>query len=157
VDPGRDDSITGLPPVPDLEPTTSEQALYFSEPVGWTGDAAPHRNSCRKTTWHLPEALVEGETPSPFQRVATVADSSNLAGSWGSRGVEYINADLTLALTRLPRDGSGIGIIAEDRHESDGLAVAHTSLFDRAGRLGTVVLSTLANTAAAVDPSSAGL
>lgn len=146
----------GVPSAPDLQPATSEQTLYCSETLGWTGDAAPHRNADRKATWHVPEALVEGETPSPFQRIATVADSSNLAGNWGDHGIEFINADLTLAITRLPGEDSGIGILAEDRHESDGIAVAHTRLFDRLGPLGTVVLSSLANSAAAVDPSTVG-
>ncbi|RZT86905.1 thioesterase superfamily protein [Pseudonocardia sediminis] len=156
-DPARDDPAAALPPVPDIEPETKEQALYFSEELGWTGGAAPHRNATRKAVWHLPEALVDGETPTPFQRIATVADSSNLAGSWGSHGVEFINADLTLTVTRLPPDDGGIGIIAEGRNQGDGIAVAHTSLFDRTGLLGTVVLSTLANGAAAVDPRAAGL
>ncbi len=146
-----------LPPVPDLRPATSEQTLYFSGPVGWTGDAAPHRNGARKATFHLPEAVVEHEEPSAFQRVATVADSSNLAGNWGSHGIEFINADLTLTLARLPDGDGGIGILAEGRHESDGIALARTSLFDRTGRLGTVMMSSLANSGSAVDPGSAGM
>lgn len=146
----------GVPSAPDLQPATSEQTLYCSETLGWTGDAAPHRNADRKATWHIPEALVEGETPSPFQRIATVADSSDLAGTWGDHGIEFINADLTLAITRLPAEDSGIGILAQDRHESDGIAVAHTRLVDRRGPLGTVVLSSLATSAAVVDPSTVG-
>ena len=146
----------GLLPVPDLTPGTSEQALYFSEGTGWTSNADAHRNTARKATWHRREALVDGETASPFQLVATAADSSNLAGSWGDKGIEFINADLTLSLTRLPRDGSGIGVLAEDRQGDDGIAVVRTSLFDRDGRLGTVMMSTLANSAVAVDPSTVG-
>lgn len=156
-DAAPNNSGADLPPIPDLDPETKENALYFSEAIGWTGGAAPHRNATRKAVWHLPEPLVEDEPPTPFQRIATIADSSNLVGNWGSHGVEFINADLTLTIDRLPTGADGIGIVAEHRRESNGIAVAHTSLFDRDGRLGTVALSALANSAVAVDPRAAGL
>ena len=156
-DAAANSSSADLPPIPDLDPDTKEHAVYFSEAIGWTGGAAPHRNATRKAVWHLPETFVEGEPPSPFQRIATVADSSNLVGNWGSHGVEFINADLTLTIGRLPAGDNGIGILAEDRRQSDGIALAHTSLFDRDGHLGTVVLTSLANSAVAVDPRAAGL
>ncbi|TCK22359.1 acyl-CoA thioesterase domain-containing protein [Pseudonocardia endophytica] len=138
------------PEVPDLEPG-EEAMLYFSDGVGWSAEMPEHQNGARKRTWHLPEALVDGEKPSPFVRVATVADSSNLVGSWGSAGIEFINPDLTLTLTRLPDADGGIGLVAEERREDDGIAVLRTSVVDRWGPVGSVLMSTLANGAAAVD------
>lgn len=138
------------PDVPDLEPG-EEPMLYCSDGIGWSAEMAEHQNGARKRTWHLPETLVEGEKASPFVRVATVADSANLAGNWGSAGVEFINSDLTLVLERLPDADGGIGLVAEERREDDGIAVLRTSVVDRWGAVGTVVMSTLANSAAAVD------
>lgn len=144
-----------LPPLPDVRPATSEPLVYLSDGVGWTDSPAPHANSARKATWHLVEAVVEGETPSPLQRVATVADSSNLVSNWGSEGLHFINTDVTLALSRLP-SGDGIGLVAERRVENDGIAVGTTTVFDAEGPVGTVVLTSLANGAATIDPRRFG-
>ena len=137
------------PDVPDLEPG-EEPMLYSSDGVGWSAQMSEHQNGARKRTWHLPETLVDGEKPSAFVRVATVADSANLAGNWGSAGVEFINSDLTLTLQRLPDADGGIGLVAQERREDDGIAVLRTSVVDQWGPVGSVVLSTLANSAAAV-------
>jgi hypothetical protein len=145
---------SGLPPVPDLAPTGADRALYFSEAVGWSTTPGPHRDAARRATWHLPVAVVDGEPVTPFQHVATIADGANLAGSWGSAGVEHINTDLTLALTRLPATAGGIGIVPTSRTVNGGIAMAAVALFDADGVLGTVLISTLANGAHAVDPGT---
>ncbi|MEV0705735.1 acyl-CoA thioesterase domain-containing protein [Saccharopolyspora sp. NPDC050389] len=144
-------------PDPELLPATEEPTVYYSEGIGWTDTAAPHQNSARKMAWHLPSPIVAGETPTPFQHAAAIADASNLVANWGSHGLEFINADVTLVLTRLPDTVDGIGIAAERRSENDGISTAATTLFDREGPLGTVLLSTLANNANAVDPRKVGM
>lgn len=67
----------------------------------------------------------------------------------------YINADVTLSLTRLPDPGDGVGVVAEQRTENCSAAVGTTILFDHSGPLGTALVSTLANGAHAVDPKTA--
>ena len=81
---------------------------------------------------------------------AAVADVTNLVVSWGSAGVEFINADITLAMTRLPI-AMEMGLSATDRFVSDGIAVGTAVLFDRAGSFGATTVTTLANAAHRVD------
>ena len=81
---------------------------------------------------------------------ASVADSTSMVTNWGSNGVEYINTDITLTLARLPR-GREIGLHAIDRVNHDGIAVGTATVFDREGRLGTAVVTSIANAKRAVD------
>lgn len=143
-----------VPPVPSLCLAGTERTLFFSEGTGWTTNPADHANTARKATWHLPVPVVEGTPPSPFQHAATIADSSNLVTNWGTAGVEFINADLTLSLTRLPDEAAGIGLVATQRTASDGIALGATTVFDGNGPLGMVVVSALANGTHAVDPGT---
>ncbi|MEV6227437.1 acyl-CoA thioesterase domain-containing protein [Saccharopolyspora shandongensis] len=144
-------------PPPGLRPATTEPTLYFSEEIGWTDTPAPHHNASRKMTWHLPAEIVADEPVTPFQHVASIADASNLVANWGDSGVEYINADVSLHLLRIPHETDGVGISALERAEEDGIALATTVLYDRNGHLGQVELSAIANGANAVDPRKFGL
>ncbi|MEJ2869153.1 acyl-CoA thioesterase domain-containing protein [Actinomycetospora sp. OC33-EN08] len=135
---------TPAPPPHDLAPDPDEPTVYRSDD-GWSVDRTRHANVARKTTWFPVAPIVEGEEPSGLAHVAAVADAANLTSSWGTLGVEYINADLTLTLTRVPARGSGVGHHAESRIEDDGIACATTTVFDEHGPLGSVVIATLAN------------
>ena len=139
------------PPPRDLMPAGSEPRLYFSIDAGWTATSAAHQNSSRKQLWLLPFTIVRGERPTPFQHVASVADVASVVTHWGDAGLEYINADITLNLVRLPTDYE-VGLTALDRVEHDGIATGTAAVFDRAGRVGTALVSALVNTAATVDP-----
>jgi hypothetical protein len=70
--------------------------------------------------------------------------------NWGSNGVEYINTDITLTLARLP-EGREIGLVATDRVSHEGIAVGTATVFDRRGRLGTSVVTSIANAKRSVD------
>ncbi|MHC1562526.1 acyl-CoA thioesterase domain-containing protein [Actinomycetospora sp. C-140] len=143
---------TPQPPPAGLGPDPAEPILYRSDD-GWSHDPGAHTNAARKAVWFPVAPLIEGEDPTPFEHVAVLADAANLTSSWGTRGVEFINADATLTLTRLPAPGDGVGMIATSRVESDGLATGTTTVFDRHGPLGSAVVSTLANGGHAVDPA----
>ena len=82
-----------------------------------------------------------------------MADGTSLTSNWGSRGVEHINADITLTLARRPV-GVTVGLHASDRVEHDGIAVGTATLFDREGRLGTTVVTAMTNTRRSVDLGS---
>ncbi|WP_063740044.1 acyl-CoA thioesterase domain-containing protein [Amycolatopsis jejuensis] len=142
---------TPEPPPPDLHPGTAEPRLYYSDDKGWTNTPAPHQNASRKMLWTYPQELVLGERPTPFQHAATVADLVNVVANWGDAGLEFINADLTLALARTPADDLGLGLATVQRVEDGGLAVATAAVFDRQGPLGTVTGAALA-APAPVDP-----
>ena len=80
--------------------------------------------------------LVEGEEPSPLQRVAVAADSGNgVSAALDYRRFLFINTDLTLHLHRLP-ETEWVCLDAVTRPEADGVGMADTLLWDERGRIG---------------------
>lgn len=142
--------VTVCVPPPEIRPETTEPRVYYSEGVGWTGDPGPHQNAARKRTWHFPLPVVQGEPPSPFQEAAMAADFVNMVANWGDAGIEFINSDVTLSLARRP-EGDGIGLIAEQREEHDGISVSLAAVVDRKGVVGFAGVTGLAN-GQTVDP-----
>ena len=124
--------------------------LFSSEDVGWSQVFADHQNGSRKQTWQSALPIVLGEKASPFQSVAGVADSTNMVLNWGDRGVEFINADINLSLSRLPVS-TEIGLSARERFAHDGIAVGTAVVFDREGPIGTSTVTALANARRTVD------
>ena len=91
-----------------------------------------------------------GEPVTPFQAVAASADGTSLATNWGTAGVQHINADVTLTLSR-PPVGVTVGLRALDRVEHDGVAASSCTVFDRHGPLGTTLVTSMANTRRGID------
>jgi len=79
--------------------------------------------------------LVAGQTMTPFVRAALAADFASPLANSGSTGLDYINADLTLHLGRLPA-GEWIGIEVVDRVATDGVSVASCRFHDASGPIG---------------------
>ena len=80
--------------------------------------------------------LVEGEEPSPLQRVAVAADSGNgVSAALDYRRFLFINTDLTIHLHRLP-ETEWVCLDAVTRPEPDGVGMADTLLGDERGRIG---------------------
>jgi hypothetical protein len=151
--PGEVWEPTGAPEPPSLElapPTQDSQVPLFASDGVWDPSFGAHQNGGRKTTWQVGVPVVPEETPSPFVAAASVADATSMVTNWGSNGVEYINADITLTLARLPV-GREIGLHAVDRVNKDGIAVGTATVFDRQGRIGTSVVSSIANAKRTVD------
>ncbi|MGH8918523.1 MAG: thioesterase family protein, partial [Actinomycetes bacterium] len=94
------------------------------------------------TVWiRLLADLVEGEVPSPFQRVAAAADFGNgLSRIVPFDTHTFLNPDLTIALSRIPA-GSWIGLDAVTRLSPDGFGQAESTVFDTAGPVGRAVQS----------------
>lgn len=139
------------PPDPAVGPPPGD-ARWYSETAGWTTTASEHRDDSRKATWLAPVEIVEGEPPTPFQQLAAAADLASMVTNWGDRGVEYINADLVLHLSRLPDSLHGVGIAAAARDEAEGIAVGRATLFDTDGPIGRVAVSAVVNAGHAIDP-----
>ncbi|WP_049746116.1 acyl-CoA thioesterase domain-containing protein [Mycolicibacterium goodii] len=139
------------PPPTELAPTGRESRLYYSEGIGWTGSGAEHQSAARKQVWILPVTVVEGEQSSPFVHAASSADVASLVSNWGNSGMEFINADVTLTLSR-PPVSTEIGFSAMDRTEADGISVGTSAVFDRAGVLGTALVCAMINGGTKVDP-----
>ncbi|WP_182524981.1 acyl-CoA thioesterase domain-containing protein [Nocardioides dongkuii] len=140
-----------VPPPLDVAPPTREPHVPFiHSSAGWSQSFGAHQNAARKQSWNTAIPVVAGEPGTPFQAVAAIADGASLVTNWGDRGVEHINTDITLALSRLPVDLS-VGLAAVDRVEHDGIAVGTAAVLDREGPIGTVVVTSLANAKRSVD------
>jgi hypothetical protein len=148
----RPNHLLSAPP-PDLEPTGDDPRLFYSSQQGWTTKADSHQNGSHKQVWHFVMPLVEGEWPTAFQLIASVADLTSLVVNWGSAGVEFINADIDLVLTRLPVSME-VGLSAIDRSEADGISVGTAVFFDRDGPLGSASVVAVANPVSGVDPAN---
>lgn len=141
-------------PPPEVRPETTEPRLYYSDGVGWTGSPLRHQNADRKQTWHFPVPVVAGEQPTPFQQAAMAADFVNMVSNWGDNGIEFINTDVTLSLVRLPEE-TGVGLVADQREEHDGISVSTAAVVDRLGTIGSATVTALA-TGQSVDPRLQG-
>lgn len=139
------------PPPLDVAPESDEPRVPFvCSSSGWSQDFTEHQNASRKGSWSSAIPVVPGEPLTPFQAVAAAADGASMVTNWGTKGVEYINTDIALTLAREPV-GVEIGLLATDRVEHEGIASGTTSVFDRAGALGTVTVAALANARRTVD------
>lgn len=113
-------------------------------PHGWSIAMDEHQNASRKRMWSKNIHVIEGEEPSPFVVATIVGEATSLITNWGTDGIHYINADVTITLGRLPEHRE-IGIEADNHVSSDGIAACAGTLYDRRGMLGTSVVVALAN------------
>jgi hypothetical protein len=142
-----------LPPSPDLVATTKRDTttLWYSDKQGqWSEVVSEHQNATRKLCWQRPIATVTGEQSSQFLLAAVAAEATSIMTNWGTEGIGFINADLTVALARLPV-GHEIGVAADSHVAADGVAVGTATLFDRHGSFGTGMVIALANAARAIS------
>lgn len=87
--------------------------------------------------------LLPDEAPSPLQRVMLAADSGNgVAVVLDPGRVTFLNADLTVALHRLPA-GEWVCVDAETAVEPTGVGLCRTRLLDERGPLGVGLQSLL--------------
>ncbi|OBI99532.1 hypothetical protein A5660_03235 [Mycobacterium alsense] len=106
---------------------------------GWADTPGP------KYTWlHDTRALIDGEPVSAFTRAAMSADITASLANWGTNGLQFINVDYTLTLTRLP-EGAYIGLASLTHHSHDGVATGSAVLVDRAGPIGSAVSVAIAH------------
>ncbi|WP_216204803.1 thioesterase family protein [Amycolatopsis aidingensis] len=91
-------------------------------------------------------ALVDGEQPTPLQRLFAVADSgSGVSNRLDPRQWLFINSELTVHLHRRP-SGSWTGMAADTIIGPSGLGTATTRLYDAAGQVGTGAQALLVRT-----------
>jgi hypothetical protein len=139
------------PPPVDVAPVTEVPHVpFFASDKPWSDNFREHQNGGRHQTWHTGIPIVLGESLTPFQAVASIADNTSMITNWGSNGVEYINADISLALARRPA-GIQVGLRALDHIAADGIAVGIAEVFDRLGAIGTATVTGLANMRRTVD------
>lgn len=139
-----------LPPLSVVPESDEPRVPFFASASPWSDNFGEHQNDGRHAVWHTGVPMVEGERPTPFQAAASIGDTASMVTNWGSRGVEYINTDYSLALSRRPV-GTEIGLRALDHVAQDGIAVGTAEVFDRAGTFGTATVTALANSRRTVD------
>jgi hypothetical protein len=116
--------------------------FHFEVEVRWVDSDPP-------TAWFRPPmALVAGERPTPFQRVAVVADLGNAvsAARRQARGVpqfSLINVDITLHLVGLPA-GEWVALRSSTVAGDRGLGFAHLDVYGLDGWVGSVTQASLA-------------
>lgn len=134
------------PPVPD-----DDANIYIgSDGTGWTRGIAEHQNAARKRILNRSIDVVAGRANSPLANVVMAAEGTSMVTNMGSKGVGYINGDLTVAIARLPRD-EWIGVQADSHWTADGISVGTATLFDGGGPFGTGMVTAIANPAAQID------
>lgn len=87
--------------------------------------------------WIRPRCgLVEGESTTPLQRVAIVADAANgVCPVLNTEHYTFINPDLTIHLRRPPR-GEWVGLDARSLADPAGVGLVHARIHDVQGELG---------------------
>jgi Thioesterase-like superfamily len=91
--------------------------------------------SLRRVWLRETRPLVSGVELTPFVRAAMAADFASPLANFGASGLDYINADATLHLGRLPV-GEWIGVAVDDRVVAEGVSVAQCVFHDAAGPIG---------------------
>jgi len=135
-----------------VPPAGIEGAIYHvgSDDAGWDASGEIHQNTSRKRVYHRTIDVVAGEVPSPFVRAVVAAEATSLVTNLGTRGIGYINGDLTVAMSRLPI-GDYIGVQADSHWCSEGIATGSATLFDDVGPFGIGLVTAIANPAAQID------
>lgn len=112
---------------PDLMETREAVGTMFSGP---------------SAVWfRLRHPLIEGQSPSPYQRVAVAADSGNgISAILDFSAYMFVNSDLTINLLRRPV-GEWICLDARTHLSSHGGGLAESSLFDVEGLVGRATQS----------------
>lgn len=141
-----------LDEIPPPGPDTAEPRDFF--PTGYdTGyhtamevrfASGAYRDPGPARAWmRMRVALVEGEEPTPLQRVLVAADSGNgVSAPLDYRRFIFINADLSVALRRMPV-GEWVLLDATTHAEPDGIGLSDTQLADRRGPIGRATQSLL--------------
>jgi acyl-CoA thioesterase len=88
--------------------------------------------------------LVDDEPLSPFTRAVIAADITSSLSHCGTDGLQYINADYTVTLSRLP-EGVYIGLASMTHYDRAGVATGVATLFDQAGPIGSGMATALVN------------
>ena len=149
--PGREwappEFIAAFTPPPD---TTAGMYLVGSDESLWSGLGGEHQNTARKRVYHRTIDIVAGHRSTPCGRAVVSAEATSLVGNLGTRGIGYINGDLTVAISRLPV-GDYIGVQGDSHWSSEGVSVSGSTLFDDIGPFGIGMVTAVANPAAQID------
>jgi Thioesterase-like superfamily len=137
-----------FPPLPSVDEAALTQV--GSEGKERSRSPAEHQNDSRKQFYNRAIEVVAGEKNSDFVRAVMAAEATSLVTNLGTRGIGYINGDLTVGLARLPV-GEWIGVQGDSHWAADGVAVGTATLFDQSGAFGTGMTTAVSNPAAQIE------
>jgi acyl-coenzyme A thioesterase PaaI-like protein len=140
-----------MPPLPERDGNALEGGMRVWTYGRSAADAGPGVDLTEwghdgpKFVWvHEPNSVVAGTELTPFTRAAMAGDVASSLTHYGTAGLQYLNADYTLTLSRLP-DGPDIGLAALTQSNADGVAAGSAAVFDRRGPIGAATVTALAN------------
>jgi hypothetical protein len=142
--------IPATPPWDAPSPDTMPARRARSAPQSWrfTEDGTQARRwpgHGKRRAWVRETCdLVDGEPLTPFVRAALAADTASPLSHAGDSGLEFINADYTLHLSRLPI-GTAIGLESGGHSSTDGIAVGNCTMHDLTGPIGYCATTAVAN------------
>jgi hypothetical protein len=120
---------------------------YGRDPVAGAPGIGLHewRHDGQKFAWmRETKLLVDDEPLTPFIRAVMAGDVTSSLSHWGTDGLQFINADYTLTLSRLPV-GPDIGLASMSHHSHRGVATGVVTFFDGQGPIGSGVSTALAH------------
>ena len=107
--------------------------IEIAYPPGESGSPGP------TTLWMRTLPIVEDEIPSPFQSLCPIADCGNgISRNAESTEASFVNADLTIAVYRLP-ESDWLASQAMSFWEPSGIGISQAILFDKLGSIGTAL------------------
>jgi hypothetical protein len=111
------------------------------------------RHHGQKFAWmRETKLLVDDEPLSAFTRAVMAGDVTSSLTHWGTKGLQFINADYTVTLSRLP-EGVYIGLASVTHYSHAGVATGVATLFDETGPIGSGMATALANPGFTPPPS----
>ncbi|HMN76155.1 MAG TPA: thioesterase family protein [Burkholderiaceae bacterium] len=121
-------------------PFAGRQITYADFVETRAAEGRPWAGPC--SVWfRMRHPLVEGESPSPYQRVAVAADSGNgISAVLDFARYSFVNCDLTINLLRRPV-GDWICLAARTQLGGNGCGLAESTLYDAAGLIGSATQS----------------
>lgn len=139
-------TMPAAPPERDVWPEDRPMFITcFGRDPAVGGDGTQWKHNGAKYAWvREVRPLVDDETLTPFVRAAMAVDLTSSVANFSADGLRYINADYTLALSRLP-ESALIGLAALTHHGADGVATGSATLFDMRGPIGTGLCTAVAN------------
>ncbi|HET7408544.1 MAG TPA: thioesterase family protein [Mycobacteriales bacterium] len=132
-----DDAPRQPPPLPaDSDPDPGNSGGYFTS-MEWRWVNGHFTALGPATVWaRMRVPLVDGEEPSPWQRVLCLADSANgISNRLPMADWLFINTELTVHLFREPV-GDWVCMDAVSHAGTDGVGLATSRLFDAQGQVG---------------------
>ena len=140
-----------MPPLPTEPGPIPEQLAMFIQTYGWgttsgtpgIGKAEWQTEAGPKFAWvRERRLLIDDEPLTPFTRAAMAGDVTSSLTHWGTGGLQFINADFTVTLSRLP-EGPYIGLASLTHHSHSGVATGTATILDHRGAIGSGMATAL--------------